>query len=159
MEFPPERAYDGYPQIDNGVGLVRDFLSEFARERRRLPRALREPRSVLLVTGVSFAPILREAASRLAGIRDLSLRVLPVRNRLFGDSVTVAGLLPGLDIVQALKGKEADAAVVPSVAVREGEGVFLDDMDITDVERMAGMRVHLAEPNARGLVEAIRNIV
>jgi len=155
-DFPKDRDYDGYQQIDNGVGLVRDFLTEFASEKRRLPRALINKKRVVLVTGISFAPYLKEVAETLNKVSGLSVSVLPVKNELFGHSVTVTGLLSGKDIAAALKGKRADAALIPSVTMRDGEGVFLDDLTPEDIEKEAGIRVVMAEPTARGLVEAVR---
>lgn len=158
-DLPKDSEYDGYHQIDNGVGLVRDFLTEFVREKRRLPKAMKKKTRLLLVTGVSFAPYLREVAKTLETISGLSVKVLPVKNRLFGDCVTVAGLLCGRDIADALMGKSADAAVVPLVATRDGEDVFLDDMEPAGVEAESGVRVIMAEQTARGLVDAVRSMV
>ena len=155
---PSSRSYDGYPQLDNGVGLVRDFLSELKRESRRLPARLQPPRSVLLVTGVSFAPILREACARLVTVAGLRLEVAAIGNRLFGPSVTVAGLLSGGDILAGLGGRGADLVVIPSIAVRDGDGVFLDDRSPADIEAALGLPVRMAEPTARGLVDSIRGL-
>lgn len=151
-DFPKDRDYDGYPQIDNGVGLVRDFLTEFAKEKRRLKGASKGKQKVILVTGASFAPYLRDVVGELLGS---SVSVLAVKNELFGQSVTVTGLLCGRDIADALKGRKADVAIIPSVTMRDGEGVFLDDMTPEDMEREAGMRVIMCAPTAGGLVDAI----
>lgn len=177
--FPPARQYDGYPQLDNGVGLVRDFMDEFKKAKKRLrgrkassffllkerskenmPKRLlagigRRSPKILLITGVSFAPYLRETAKEIESITGLSVKVLPVKNELFGQGVTVAGLLAGRDIADALKGERADVALVPTIAIREGHGVFLDDLTPEDVERMSGMKILMVEPTARGLVEAL----
>ena len=202
-DFPEEKEYDGYPQIDNGVGLVRDFMTEFEREKRKHRAkpstfSLRKEKvakrngdkEIILVTGESFAPYLQEAAKALSitlstcgrghlaepkapkmnkcgapeheGERGkagaIHLKVLPVKNELFGHSVTVTGLLCGKDIADALKGKRADLAIIPSVTMRDGDGVFLDDMTPEDVERESGLRVIMVEPTAKGLIEAIRNL-
>ena len=158
-DFPKDREYDGYPQIDNGVGLVRDFLTEFRREKRRLPKMLKVAhRRLILLTGISFAQYLKEIAEEINATPGLKVKVLPVKNELFGHTVTVTGLLSGRDIAAALKGKRADAALVPSVAVRDGEGVFLDDMTPEEVEREAGIKIIMIEPTAKGLVEALKNI-
>ncbi len=157
--FPKDGEYDEYPQMDNGVGLVRDFLTEFSREKRRLPRKTATKKRILLVTGGSFAPYLRAVTDTLNKVDGLTARVLPVNNGLFGESVTVAGLLCGRDIAVELKGKRADAALIPLVATRDGGGVFLDDMGPEDIERESGVRVIMTPPNARGLVETIRSMI
>ncbi len=189
-DFPKDSEYDGYPQIDNGVGLVRDFLTEFRREKRRLPKKpkalpCRSERSrgthscsselkvkggslhsgrgdklrhrrLILITGISFATYLKTMAEEISATTGIKLKVLPVKNELFGHTVTVTGLLSGHDIAAALKGKKAAAALVPSVAVRDGEGVFLDDMTPEEVEREAGVKIIMIEPTAKGLVEALK---
>ncbi|HLB25518.1 MAG TPA: DUF512 domain-containing protein [Nitrospirota bacterium] len=162
-DFPPEREYDGYPQMDNGVGLVRDFLTEFGKEKKTSTFSLRKEKvakrndvkKIILVTGISFAPYLAQTAKELEEKTGLNLKVLPVKNELFGHNVTVAGLLSGKDIARALKKEKADAALVPSVAVRDGDGIFLDDLTPQDVERLSGVKVVMVEPTARGLVEAL----
>jgi len=157
-DFPKDKDYDGYPQIDNGVGLVRDFLTEFGKFKRRLPKRLKTKRKVLLVTGKSFASYMREIAGTLNGIEGLTVSVLPVRNRLFGDTVTVAGLVCADDIAEAVKGKRADFMVVPSVMLRDGEDVFLDDVSPDELIERAGMNALITEPTAAGLIEAVRAI-
>ncbi len=159
--FPPVKEYDGYPQMDNGVGLVRDFLDEFKKVstfslRKEKVAKRNGAENLLLVTGKSFAPILKEIAKEIeAKVGNLKLRVLPVKNNLFGEKVTVAGLLSGDDIIAALKGKKADAAIIPSVTMRDGAGVFLDDLTPEDVERETGLKIIMIEPTARGLLEAL----
>lgn len=155
-KFPKDSDYDGYPQIDNGVGLVRDFLTEFGREKKRLPARLDGDRKVVLVTGMSFAPYLADVAAAMENkVERLKASVLPVANELFGDSVTVAGLLCGRDIADALRGVKADVVFIPAVTMRDGDGVFLDDMTPGDVSRETGQDVVMVEPTAAGLVDGI----
>ncbi len=163
-DFPPVKEYDGYPQIDNGVGLVRDFLDEFKKAMKTSTFSLRKEKvakrngaeNLILITGKSFEPILKEIAKEIeAKVENLKLRVLPVKNNLFGEKVTVTGLLSGNDIIAALKGKKADAAIIPSVTMRDGAGVFLDDLTPEDVERETGLKIIMIEPTARGLLEAL----
>jgi putative radical SAM enzyme (TIGR03279 family) len=162
--FPPVKEYDGYPQIDNGVGLVRDFLDEFKKAMKPSTFSLRKEKvakrngakNLILITGKSFEPVLKEIAKEIeAKVKNLKLRVLPVKNNLFGEKVTVTGLLSGNDIIAVLKGKKADAAIIPSITMRDGAGVFLDDLTPEDVEREAGLKIIMVEPTVRGLLEAL----
>jgi putative radical SAM enzyme (TIGR03279 family) len=162
--FPPVKEYDGYPQIDNGVGLVRDFLDELKKAIKTSTFSLRKgstakrngAENLILITGKSFEPILKEIAKEIeAKVKNLKLRVLPVKNNLFGEKVTVTGLLSGNDIIAALKGKKADAAIIPSITMRDGAGVFLDDLTPEDIERETGLKIIMTEPTARGLLEAL----
>ncbi|HET7319651.1 MAG TPA: DUF512 domain-containing protein, partial [Nitrospirota bacterium] len=127
IPVPPASFYEDFPQIENGVGMVSDFLR--GARRTRIPASVSAFRATL-VTGLSFRRMLRDAAARLGGVRGLSLRILAVRNKFFGESVTVAGLLTGSDIAAALEGKpRGDLVVIPAEALND-DGIFLDGMSL-----------------------------
>ncbi|HET7318453.1 MAG TPA: DUF512 domain-containing protein, partial [Nitrospirota bacterium] len=137
VPVPPVSFYEEFPQIENGVGMVADFLGRAGRTRK--PAAV-PPIRATLVTGVSFSRILKDTAVGLSGIRGLSLRLLTVRNRFFGDSVTVAGLLTGSDIAAALEGRRlGDLVVIPSEALKEDDGMFLDGMSLKQLSCRFGV--------------------
>lgn len=152
--FPPARAYEGYPVLEDGIGLVRRFEEGFLRLIRHLPPRVDPPRTVSVATGELFAPRL----DRLLGgveVRGLTLRLFPVPNAFFGGSISVAGLLTGQDIIRALAGRPlGDLLLVPSAALKEGEGVFLDDTTLSDLEAHLGLPVRAPEATARGLLGA-----
>lgn len=94
------------------------------------------------VTGVSFSPILRAELKRLQGTAGVSVRVVTARNTLFGPPVTVSGLLSGRDILTAIRGKRLGSLLmIPSSTLSENESIFLDDMNIADIEAAAGVPV------------------
>ena len=141
---PEHSAYDGFPLVENGVGMVRRFVDAFHGAFRKLERVSSDAVSVKLVTGVlgqEFLTPLAEAANRLPW---LSCRVVPVRNRFFGDGVTVSGLLTGKDILGALQAdaNSADVVVLPPNCVNH-EGILLDDLEQADLENQLGLRVVL----------------
>ncbi len=138
IPVPPPRYYEDFPQIENGVGMVADFLSKAART--RLPARI-APARVSLVTGMSFSGLLKKATTDLKKIRGLTLNQFAVRNIFFGPSVTVAGLLTGSDIVSALAGKRlGDLVVIPSEALKEDEKIFLDGMSLDQLGNRLGVR-------------------
>ena len=124
---PPLEAYDGLDLTENGVGLVRQFLSE--------PRAtIRESRT--LVTGTLFAPLLRSI------VADSPAAVAPVVNRFFGETVTVAGLLTGQDVVAQLRGRDlGDVVALPPAMFGGPEGQSLDEMWPQEIEEALGRPV------------------
>jgi putative radical SAM enzyme (TIGR03279 family) len=131
--FPPSLSYEDFPQIENGVGLVATFLGEVSRT--RLPATI-PPVKATVVTGVSFSKILSNVLKRVRGIKGTAVKQVTVKNRFFGPSVTVAGLLTGGDILHALKGKRlGDMVLIPSSALKEDVDVFLDDMSVEELER------------------------
>ncbi len=132
----PERDhYEEFPQIENGVGMVRTFLDEFENSVTDFDGAALKG---TVCTGGLFHSYLAECVSRL----DLDLKTLAVRNRFWGSGINVAGLLTGSDFVADLKGRVyGDCVVLPSEAMIGNEGLFLDDMTLADVERELGVRV------------------
>ncbi|MBN2288360.1 MAG: DUF512 domain-containing protein [Candidatus Glassbacteria bacterium] len=130
-KIPSHRAYEGFPQLENGVGLVRREMESVKRAARSrgLERAGLDG-CYRVVTGTLFAPVLAGLVSRYDGLVPGRLETVAVKNRLLGESVTVAGLLAGGDILEALKqGPTADAYLLPAAALNP-DGVFLDDMPL-----------------------------
>lgn len=151
--IPASPTYEGFPQIENGVGLVRKFRDSARRAKRLLLDALPRRVRVTVVTGTLAAPLLEEWARSIS--RDsLEINVLPVVNHLFGDTVTVAGLIVGSDLIEQLRGVDiGDALIVPSVSLRDD--AFLDDVTIADVERDLCCKVVVVEPRPYQLVRAL----
>lgn len=133
IAVPPISWYDGFPQLENGVGLVRRLLSNWANCRRRLPAALPRARRVGWVCGTSAHPILRRLADDLGPVEGLSVEVVPVVNSFFGPTVTVSGLLTGADVLAALEGKAADGWVLPRAMFDSSGEVTLDGMTFREM--------------------------
>ncbi len=139
VDVPRPSFYEDFPQIENGVGMVADFLNNAAHT--RLPARI-APSEVTLVTGVSFGKILKKATAGLRKITGLTLNQITVKNGFFGPSVTVAGLLTGRDITAALKGRKLGALVViPSEALDDTKNMFLDGMRIEEMEEFLKVRI------------------
>ncbi len=128
---PSARTYDGYPQLANGVGLLRRFLDGWRRQARRLARPgapAAAVRSATLVSGCAFLPILQPIAVELSRLLSIDCRALGVENHLFGPQVTVAGLLTAQDVVAQLAGLELGERVVVPRAMLDAAGErTLDD--------------------------------
>ena len=120
-DVPPLAAYDGLDLTENGVGLVRRFLDIGYRSLQSL---ISNTQSLTLVTGTLFAPVLRQATARFAGVE-----VVQVVNRFFGETVTVAGLLTGRDVIEQLRGRDlGEVVVLPGAMFGGPEGQSLDEM-------------------------------
>jgi putative radical SAM enzyme (TIGR03279 family) len=155
LPLPPAPAYEGFPVIEDGVGLVRRFSDGFAAARRRRVRPLAAPRSVSVVTGTMFAPRMRALLDDLR-VEDLDVSVIPVVNEWFGHGIGVAGLLTGQDIQTQLSGRIlGDEVLVPQVALSETAGVFLDDLTLGEVSASLGVPVRAVEPSSGALVTAL----
>jgi putative radical SAM enzyme (TIGR03279 family) len=135
-ELPEAGYYDGFPQIENGVGMTRTFLMQFKRASGRFPARLKQRKRLLLATGTLAQGIIRtEVLPRLSAVGGLSVDLAVARNTLFGSPVTVSGLLSGNCLYSALKrkSKDADLVLLPP-DVLNTSGVFLDDMTLQQLE-------------------------
>lgn len=159
--LPEDEEYEDYPQISNGVGLLRLFVCEFEAGQDDLPVELGSPKNLLIVTGRSASGVISQAVQRLNAIDGVNARVIVVDNRFFGQSVTVTGLLTGQDVLNALRAAGAgrsDVVLVPDVALRSGEQRFLDDVTLEDLARATGADVRPVHASAHGLIEAVLDL-
>ena len=147
-EVPSAEMYDGFPQLDNGIGLTRNFIEEWAKAGAAMDEENDEAR-IAVVSGTAVAPVMEQLARELDPDAR-RIHVLPVVNEHFGATVNVSGLLTGHDIMQALQSltHTVDGVLIPASALREGEDVFLDDMSL-DAMRASFPSVRI-EPVATG---------
>jgi putative radical SAM enzyme (TIGR03279 family) len=135
-EIPTAPYYDDGALYENGVGAIRRFLAGFDEGLAALPSF--HGRRVRLVTGGSMAPFLHDLAPRLAESTGGEVEVIQVRNDYFGESVTIAGLLGGRDILRSMgETREGDIVVLPAEALN-ADGVFIDDMPFQDLSAALG---------------------
>src|SRR5579885_2422739 len=141
---PSRRHYGDYPQIEDGVGMVRSFEEDFARLLRRVeknpPRDAAQLHGTIL-TGALFAPVLAGSVKKLNGRTGARLKVVAVENRYFGPEIVVAGLMTG-ECVAAARGQiEGDFVVLPKTAHKSDEPVMLDGTRLDELERRLGLEV------------------
>jgi putative radical SAM enzyme (TIGR03279 family) len=154
-EVPAADDYDGFPQVENGVGMVRQLLDEWLELQDELPPT--KPKSATLVCGRLIAPVLGQIVEEWSNLTGSSLRLVPVTNEYFGRVTTVSGLLTGQDVVTALEGVPLGEIVLLPRAMFTGSygagsmppGVTLDDRTIADLSRQLsltqpGVRVEMA---------------
>lgn len=135
---PSRKHYGDYPQIEDGIGMVRSFANEFDALMRRLERKpLRSPEKLFgtIMTGTIFAPVLRKHVERMNRRFKTRLQVVAVENEYFGGDVCVAGLLTGGDFAAASDQVLGDFAIIPRVALKSDEPVMLDGMRLDDLQK------------------------
>jgi putative radical SAM enzyme (TIGR03279 family) len=144
VPIPHRDYYDDFAQIEDGVGMVRLFIDEFASHLARR-RKLRLQVHGTLATGRLFYPFLRDCANQFNRKLGSDLNVVEVENSFMGKSITVAGLLAGRDFAEALAGRNlGDFVVVPSEAVSQVEGIFVDDLSPADLAGLLDKPVFLS---------------
>lgn len=167
-DFPEEDRYDGYIQLENGVGMMRLFREEFVEAMRAVGVDHNSQngltgvtRTLSVVTGELAFSVIREAAEELCrACPGIVIHVFPIRNDFFGETITVAGLVTGQDLIGQLKERQqvgeslGDTLFIPANMLRSGEQVFLDDVTVQDVEQALGLPVTVIESGGGDFVEA-----
>jgi putative radical SAM enzyme (TIGR03279 family) len=142
---PGDEVYESYPQLENGVGLVRLLLNEWEAWQDRLPRALQAARSATVVTGLAAAGYMHGIVARLNEIHGLSVRLAPVPNRFFGGHVSVAGLLTAADLLAAFAGRKPQGTLfLPGVMLKDRSDLFLDGYTLPALSADLGAPVRVA---------------
>ena len=157
-ELPPEDYFEEFTQLDNGVGMLTLLTQEFRRALGLMERSeMAGATPFSIATGVSAAPFLEKlvalAKDKCGSIQG---KVYPIQNRFFGETITVAGLVTGGDLIDQLRGKElGQRLLIPAHMLRAGERVFLDDVSLDDVERELGVPVTSVEQDGYELLDAM----
>ena len=146
LPFPPADAYGDFPQWENGVGMVPLFYHQWERRRRRgVPLDKGRTVEFLIVTGESAYPLVLPYVEWMANASGAALRLVAVRNRLFGRSVNVTGLIAGKDVIRQARCLLRDRSVllVPDVMLCREEERFLDGVSMREIEEALNVRVQI----------------
>lgn len=168
QELPDAEQYDGYPQLENGVGMLRLFMDEFQEALEEEHRSngsdgssgqavTIRTRTVSIATGTLAYPCLKQMAQKLMEKKPgLIIRVYGIINYFFGERITVSGLLTGQDIISQLRGKElGERLLLPQNMLRSGEDVFLDDLTVSDLEKALQVKTDIVKSSGYDLVKSI----
>jgi putative radical SAM enzyme (TIGR03279 family) len=162
LPLPGRAHYGDYPQIEDGVGMVRRFVIGAKAALRRDPAALAKVAPGALagtvVTGQLFQPILSRYVEQMNERFGTRLKAVAAENRFFGEEVTVAGLLGGGDVLRARDRIEGHFVIVPEQACLKSGHIFLDDLSLADLERELGMPVAHGGPRFATMVERARQL-
>lgn len=156
LPIPDEESYEGYPQLENGVGMIRSLQSEFDDAFNELAGDDRS-KNISLATGVLAAPVISGLIRKLnSKFPNINVMVYTIENNYFGPLITVAGLLTGKDIKEQLKDKPlGDVLLLPEVILRSGEEVLLDDMTLSDLERSLQTKIRIVQSDGKSFIDAI----
>lgn len=162
MELPEEERYDGYLQLENGVGMLRLLKNEFEaalkeRKRKDKMRGSQLKGEISLATGLlAYSTILPMAEQIMEAYPGVRIHVYPITNYFFGERITVSGLLTGQDLMQQLTGKNLGSTLLlPENVLRSGEDVFLDDIRLGELENALQVPVNIVKSSGYDFVETI----
>ncbi len=161
-ELPEEERYDGYLQLENGVGMVRLLLNEFqaAMEERRKKDGFpceKRARELSIATGQLMYPFIRRMADAVTeAYPKVKIQVYAITNDFFGERITVSGLLTGQDVKNQLAGRQlGERLLLPENMLRSGEDVFLDDLRTGDLEGALQVPVNIVKSSGYDFVKAV----
>jgi len=143
--IPSRKHYGDYPQIEDGIGMVRSFADDFEELMHNVLDLRMSEGATLrgtILTGTLFAPVLREMIERFNDLSGAGLVVAPVVNDYFGGDVSVAGLLTGGDFLAAREQVRGDFVIIPRVSLKSDEPIFLDGLRFEELERQFDVPVH-----------------
>lgn len=155
-ELPEESRYDGYLQLDNGVGMLRLLQDEFAEYFETLEGDDRV-RELSVATGKLAYDYLAELLERMKEkYANVKVHLYSIQNRFFGEKITVAGLITGQDLLEQLKGKELGSRLLlPCNMLRSGEDVFLDDVSVSELEESLQVEIDIVKSSGKNFIDAI----
>lgn len=163
-EIPDEDYYDDYPQLDNGVGLIRSFYNEFTEE---LEYCNEKPmnKKVTLATGVDFYPYLYELCRKAEEKFGVNIQVKKIINNFFGETITVSGLITGQDLYEQLKDCDlGEFLLLPGSMISdytnhtENKDKFLDDMTVEELEEKLKTKILLTKGNGGQVLREILGV-
>lgn len=155
LDIPSDDFYEDYPQLENGVGMLRLLMTEADEALKFQHEAVKTPFSI--ATGVAatkcLQKVLDSAAEKCANINGT---ILTIKNEFFGEQIDVAGLITGGDLISQLKGKDIGGRLlIAQNMLRHGENVFLDDVTLQDVSAALGVEIRVVEQDGADLIRAI----
>lgn len=154
--IPEAGRYGGFPQTENGVGLVRLFMDEWETASRSLPGQIEKPLRGSVATGTLAGPVLRPIVETINRVKGVQLTLHVLENEFFGKTVNVAGLLTGRDLQSGLSGRDlGEVLFIPEVMLRRDDDVFLDDMTVAELGSSLGVVVTVVD-GPKDLVQYIR---
>ncbi len=161
-DIPEADYYEGYPQIENGVGMWRDFIDETLLCLDEIEADINISRSVSVATGVAAYPLIKAMSDKITALYpSVRINVYKIENEFYGHSVTVAGLVTGNDLINGLKEKELYGEIlIPDVMLNADNELFLDNISVSDVERELGVRLTVVpESSGSNLIKKILMLI
>ncbi len=154
--LPPQESYDGYLQLENGVGMMRLLLDEFEEAYAKCQGDERR-RHISVATGILAGDYIQQMLGQLQQkYPGLQVQLYRVENQFFGEQITVSGLLTGQDFISQLKGKELGTRLLlPENVLRTGESVFLDDITLEQLEDTLQVEVDIVKSSGSDFIEAV----
>lgn len=153
-DFPAAESYEGYPQIENGVGLVALFMERWQEISNSIPKSAAPP-GTAIVSGKSGAIVLRPVLEQINKVSGSDIELITAENIFYGEEVTVSGLLTGTCLSAAIAKDTYQRIIIPSSMLKFDEDIFLDDMPVSKLAELLGSEIIIVEPHPAALLAAL----
>lgn len=159
-KLPSTDEYEGFPQLENGVGLMKSLEDEISTQLNKVSDDISIDKKIIISTGTLAKSFIEQIATMIMEkVKDLEIIVVPIINDFFGETITVSGLITAQDLISQLSQyKDVDEIIVPRTMMKSDEEVFLDNMSIDDVRKKLGIPVQISKVNGKDLINTIINL-
>ncbi len=151
---PSYDEYEGFPQLENGVGLMRLFYHEIKEELNKISNRINLNKTYIIATGTlayNFMENIKKMV--ISKFNGLKLKVVPIKNNFFGETITVSGLITGQDLIEQLKYySDIDGILIPDSMLKRDEDIFLDDYSLYDLEKALNKKIIVSEVSGSSFV-------
>ncbi len=154
LPVPDSGFYEGFPQIENGVGMIRQFEDELFSNPKPLGTKQGKPKKIIIPCGTMIYPHLKKWIAAFCP-ENTDAEVVPVKNRFFGETVSVTGLITAKDLVEQLKNKQGDLILIADSMLDSQNHLFLDNTSIDELRDMLPVPIHVTEASGFGLYDAL----
>mgnify|MGYP000932867720 FL=1 len=157
-KLPDYDEYEGFPQYENGVGMMRLFSYEIDEELKNIKGEIKVNKEYIIATGTLAYKFMKSISDKIMNkINGLNLKIVPIKNDFFGHSITVSGLVTGQDLINQLRSYDAtEAIIVPKSMFKKGEEIFLDNITKEDVEKELNKKVIPLDISGKEFIDILK---
>jgi putative radical SAM enzyme (TIGR03279 family) len=158
LPWPNAESYEAFYQLENGVGMMASFEKDFLDYQTKMPLIKKhKPFNLTIATGVAAENYMRGIADQLiTKVAGLSIRVIPIQNRFFGESIDVSGLVTGQDLVHQLINKDlGNLLMIPANMLKSDEPVFLDDLTLEEASEKLKIKIIPCQVDGKGWIKEV----
>jgi putative radical SAM enzyme (TIGR03279 family) len=158
MELPSYEDYEGFPQYENGVGLMKSFEYEVEEELEKIKIPIKTEGKFIIATGTLAYEFICDIVNKIKKkFINLELVVIPIENNFFGKTITVSGLVTGIDLINQLRDcKDADKIIIPKSMLKRDEDIFLDNITIDEVEKQLNKKIIASNVDGKEFIEFLK---
>lgn len=145
QDLPDKKYYNGYAQLEDGVGSLRCLLDDFELRKEHIKKSVKQKKEFTIACSECAKSAFELFAEELNKVKNINLDVHPIKSNFWGKDVNVAGLITAHDLIEQLKDNCFKDVIIPSIVLRPYTTEFLDGMNVKDVEKKLGVKLHIIE--------------